>query len=339
MVIFVKSFNRPYYLERCIRSIYLNIVGAELKIIVLDDGTQPKYLKKIQTIFPEVRIDKSPFYDSKTAQIRKFIDNDSPIGKLEIPTEFWLSSIRKENADHFILLEDDMWFTDPIDLNSIMKLIHNNNMQLLKFFHFGNKRLISGELTQLANGINSIKPKLLLENPFLFKQLIIHNRFKILSILGRMGLYDWHEKINYYTIYNVAGAIFSRDYYEYLWKGFSGLVDEDAQLIKAVEYYHKHKDKICYGVYTKDVLRTSFSSSATNMFQDVRLNVFTYNHLLNEAWFENRFEVMDGYPGDIAENQISGILQEHNHENASPAEWRKWSKRFSAHFEAVGHAI
>ena len=45
--IFIKSFNRPYYLDRCLQSIE-NFVEGDLWVKVLDDGTPEKYLKKIK---------------------------------------------------------------------------------------------------------------------------------------------------------------------------------------------------------------------------------------------------------------------------------------------------
>ena len=45
--IFIKSFNRPYYLDRCLQSIE-NFVEGDFWVKVLDDGTPEKYLKKIK---------------------------------------------------------------------------------------------------------------------------------------------------------------------------------------------------------------------------------------------------------------------------------------------------
>ena len=49
MRILIKSFYRPYLLERCLKSIYEKVKNAEdLEIIILDDGTPQKYLDKIK---------------------------------------------------------------------------------------------------------------------------------------------------------------------------------------------------------------------------------------------------------------------------------------------------
>jgi len=67
--IYIKSFNRPYYLERCIKSIYLNVIDQNLEIIVLDDGTNPKYLSLIKEKYPNVLIKESPFFEEKVKKI------------------------------------------------------------------------------------------------------------------------------------------------------------------------------------------------------------------------------------------------------------------------------
>ena len=62
MDLLIKSFNRPYYLDRCIQSIYLNIHDNNFNIIVLDDGTPKKYLDKLLEKFPSITILKSDLY-------------------------------------------------------------------------------------------------------------------------------------------------------------------------------------------------------------------------------------------------------------------------------------
>ena len=47
MDIYIKSFNRPFLLHRCIASIFTFLQGFDANIIVLDDGTPQKYLVKI----------------------------------------------------------------------------------------------------------------------------------------------------------------------------------------------------------------------------------------------------------------------------------------------------
>ena len=47
--ILIKSFNRAFYLDRCLKSIKTYIIG-NYKVTILDDGTPQKYLDKIQEL-------------------------------------------------------------------------------------------------------------------------------------------------------------------------------------------------------------------------------------------------------------------------------------------------
>lgn len=334
MNIFIKSFNRPYYLERCIQSVLQNVVDDKLSIIVLDDGTNPRYLAKIQDKYPNVIIRLSPFYSEKASKIERFISDGIKIKEMEIPTQFWLSSIMECKDKYFLLLEDDFWLTEKMDLNTTIRLMDSNNLCLLKLFCFGNHKLVSGKLLKLSDQINEIIPQLPVNNEFIFKKFVLGNSLKIWSLLSRLNIHN-NSVVKYYTIYNVAGAIFSKEYYVQLWKDFSGVVNEDEQLIKALHFFNKNK-KVKYGVVNKDVVGTSFSSSATNMFPDINFNPFTYNNILNEAWFNGKFDSMSGYPKDFNSRDIVSILQDNNEKLASVPEWEKWVNRFQNQYREIG---
>jgi len=257
---------------------------------------------------------------------------------MEIPTQFWLSSIKECTDEYFLLLEDDIWFSDKVDIDKTLTIMAASNMCMLKLFYLNNKNLVSGKSISLSDEINKIEPKLITKSPFLFEHLILKNRFKLLSILYRLGLYKIDNKTKYYTIYNVAGVVFSKRYYSYLWNNYKGKVNEDEQLLKAVSYLNKEK-YISYGAFSKDVIKTSFTSSATNMFEGIDLNAFTYNHILNEAWLNGELDAMSGYPNDILESDIEKVLEKKGHPLASVSEWKKWVGRFKEQYRSVGHAI
>lgn len=337
MNVFIKSFNRPYYLDRCIQSILLNVIDDNLSIIVLDDGTNPKYLKKIKENYPSVDIKLSPFYQEKVQKIENFILNGVALNEMEIPTQFWLSSIQENEEEYFIILEDDMWVSKKIDVCSIVKLMDLNNMCLLKLFYLGNTRLISGKITELSSQINEIKPSFLTRNEYLFEKILLKNPFKLWSILHHFKVKNLY-KINYYTVYSVAGAIFSKKYYSHLWKDFSGTVNEHSQLVKALNFYNIEKNAT-YGVVKKDLIKTTFSSSATNMFANIDFNPFIYNNILNEEWYNEKLNSMDTFPNDISSKRIAEILQSKNEKLASVTNWNKWVDRFKNQYREVGFEL
>ena len=91
MDILIKSFNRPYYLEKCLQSIFEFVHGYD-KIIVLDDGTPQCYLDKIQSTFPQVSIQKSETYLKKS----KAIKAGKSLPDSKIPIDFWIKSATKD---------------------------------------------------------------------------------------------------------------------------------------------------------------------------------------------------------------------------------------------------
>ena len=62
VTILIKSFNRSYYLDRCLQSIARHVKG-DYQIIVLDDGTPKKYLSRLTEKHPHITIKDFSFYD------------------------------------------------------------------------------------------------------------------------------------------------------------------------------------------------------------------------------------------------------------------------------------
>jgi len=77
MDIIIKSYNRPYYLHRCLQSIKENVLG-NYKVIIVDDGTPQKYLDKISSLY-EVEIFKTENYEKKSFNIGNNLINDGLI--------------------------------------------------------------------------------------------------------------------------------------------------------------------------------------------------------------------------------------------------------------------
>ena len=110
MDILIKSFNRPYYLDRCLYSIQKFGINFKGNIYIMDDGTPKPFLDKIQKKYPTVKILKSEFYEEKA----RLISNAEPINNVKIPIDLWISSASIA-SEYFLLLEDDIWFTKPFD--------------------------------------------------------------------------------------------------------------------------------------------------------------------------------------------------------------------------------
>ena len=154
MDILIKSFNRPYYLDRCLQSIYMNCLGSDFKIKILDDGTPEQYLLKIKHKFPEVILLKSNFYELKSKSCNLGLKPEI----MDIPIDFWIESAAKA-SDYLLIIEDDIWFTEKVDLDKIGTDMIQNKSVFTKLFWLGNPKLIQSKLSNQIGSLTFYKPK------------------------------------------------------------------------------------------------------------------------------------------------------------------------------------
>jgi len=120
--ILIKSFFRPYLLDRCLYSIIKNVTG-DYHIVVLDDGTPDEYINKIKEKYPQIQIVNSFYRKEKIEKIEKHLSGDKKYYDVRIPSSLWWDEINN-SSDFLIFTEDDVWFTKPFNLK-----IHEGFMQ------------------------------------------------------------------------------------------------------------------------------------------------------------------------------------------------------------------
>jgi hypothetical protein len=337
MDILIKSFNRPYYLDRCIQSIVLNSQNSEYKIVVLDDGTPQKYLDKLVGKYPEIKILKSDLYVEKSNAIA----NDLPNVNSKIPIDLWLNSA-KNASNYFLLIEDDFWFTEPFNLKKFRLNLEADKIKMLKLCWLGNPKLLPENSNSPNNLYASYSPNLYTENPFLFHLIFRIDRFKIRKILTYFKIYSKDRFFKYYTIYATSGAIFKKKYFLNLWKNHKNSVDERLQLLNAVTFINKKKKNSNFGYSNNELMKTGFLSSASNQnkaFKNITIDMFAFNKIINEAWFNNDFDAMDNYPNDLNSHKIETLLIKSNNPLAQVLEWKKWVQAFKNQYIAFGCKI
>lgn len=336
MDIFIKSFNRPYCLDRCIYSIQKYVTNNNYNIIVLDDGTPEKYLTKISKKYSGISFLTSKKYSEKV----NAIENDAKNISSEIPIDLWLNAA-KNGSDYFLLLEDDIWLTDYINLDELHVSLKENKLQLLKLFWLGNPKLISDKTIKNESKYSIYEPKLYTKHPFLYRCIFVLNRFEIRRVLKFLGIYSDQKSLNYYAIYSVAGTIFNKNYFLSLWKNHTNTVSEKLQLHNAIKFLKNNKE-VNFGRTHKEIVKTSFSSAATNQhknYENVTIDMFAFNKVINESWFKNEFEIANDFPKDLNPATIYKILQERQHPNAQPEEWKKWTQSFKSQYTSFGCVI
>lgn len=332
--ILIKSFNRPYYLDRCLYSIH-KLVSGDYKITILDDGTPERYLEKIKEKYPLVNIIKSKSYTEKNKAIEENLATGKEINGFQIPIDMWKEAV-KNASDYFIMTEDDVWFTEKIDVNELLEKSKKHQISLLKLGWLGNyfeDQWVN--IKSIDNGINSVLPKeLFLSNP-LIMNLFFYNKFKLFSIGYKLGFFDNHTKRKYWALNSILMGFWQKDYWLYIWKDAQDKVDEKQQLRNASIYYKKHqKNPNFVARLNQEAMKTTFQSSATNSYHkygfDFDMNLF--NHLLNEAWYQDDFDAMQNFPRDFSLDYIKPFITE----KIKIEEYIKWVEQFRNQYKKLG---
>jgi glycosyltransferase involved in cell wall biosynthesis len=329
MDILIKSFNRPYYLDRCLRSIYQHVQG-EFTIKILDDGTPDIYLAKIQADFPDVQLYRSPGYARKATAIERHLRGEERYAIREIPADFWCSMV-EQTSRYFLLTEDDIWLTRPVDTAEMETTMAAQNMVLLKLTWQGNPYMIAGEKKRASATIEQVIPAI-----SRYEQVVFLNKYKVRSVLYRLGFFRnlMKYQVKFYTLYSVAAACFEKDYWLSLWQGVENVVLEETQLGRAYAWFATHRST--YGKLLDESTQTSYISSTANSFQEISFDMFRFNHCLNEAWLEGKLNVQEGYPKDFSVSYLKQFLGTGPESEQLYQDWLSWIERFKAGYRKVG---
>lgn len=334
--ILIKSFNRPYYLDRCLYSIQ-HFVSGDYKITILDDGTPEKYLQKIQEKYPNVNIIKSKSYTEKNKAIAENLATGKEINGFQIPTDMWINAV-KNASEYFIMTEDDVWITQPIDANNLREIMEAKKMALIKIGWISNRE-IKSKTTLLPNTeIIIIKPNIFTAPAFIM-DCFFENKFKLYSILRRLNIVDANTKNEYWVMNSMLIGFFNKNYWLNLWNNINGKVNEQLLLKNAIQWYRKNKNNpYNFGKLEHLKMNTTFVSSATNSYHKygVDCDINRFNHIINEAWYNDKFDSLNSFPKDISEEHYITFLNEANHPKCSVEAWKKWAEKFKEQYRKQG---
>ena len=332
--IFIKSFNRPFYLDRCLQSIE-SFVEGDFCVKVLDDGTPETYLSKIKEKHPKIEIIKSENYQNKVAAIAENLKTGKEIDGFSIPTDLWYSAA-KNASEYFIMTEDDVWFTQKINVNALQETCNQNKISLLKLGWLGNNKDDEWTvISEISEVINRVHPKDLLLFPEFINDLFFYNKFKFFTILYKLGVVDNTTKRKYWALNSILMGFWEKEYWLHIWKDAKGKVDEKQQLRNASNFYKKNRNNPNFlAKLNSEVMKTTFQSSATNSYHqygdDFDVNYF--NHLINEAWFNDFFDEMQNFPKDFSLEYFEKFLDQ---KIDKPA-FRNWVSTFKNQYKNLG---
>lgn len=332
--IFIKSFNRPFYLERCISSIE-KFVSGDFRIKVLDDGTPEKYLDKIRKKYPNVEILLSDNYHRKIKAIEENLASGKAVNGFEIPTKFWFENVKK-GSDYVIVTEDDVWFTNPVNLDELSDQAKKYDINLLKLGWLGNESEREDlNLKSISETVESAQPKGLLFFSKRWMHAFFYNDFKFYTILYKLGKVDNITQRKYWALNSILMGFFNKKYWLEIWKEMDGKVDEKKQLINASLFYKNHRNNPNFISRLKtEAMKTTFQSSATNSYHEYGFDfdVNRFNHLINEAWWKGDFDPLENFPKDFSQNYYQAFVSE----KINFAEFEKWVDQFRRQYENMG---
>lgn len=332
--IFIKSFNRPFYLDRCIASIE-KYVSGDFRIKVLDDGTPEEYLNKIKNKYQNVEILLSDNYPKKIKAIEENLRSGKPVNGFEIPTKFWYDNV-KNASDYVIVTEDDVWFTHPINVDELSNHAKTLDINLIKLGWLGNESERNDLIiNSISDNLESAKPKKLLLFSEKLMEAFFYNHYKFYTILYKLKRVNHYTQLKYWAINSILMGFYKKEYWLEIWKNMDGKVDEKRQLINAALFYKKNKNNPNFISKLKlEAMKTTFQSSATNSYHEYGFNfdVNRFNHLINEAWLKDEFDAMENFPKDFSINYFKKFVQG----KINFGEYEKWVNKFRQQYENMG---
>ena len=335
--IFIKSFNRPFYLDRCISSIN-QYVSGDFRIKVLDDGTPEQYLDKIRKKHPNVEILLSDNYEKKTKAIEENLISGKAVNGFEIPTKFWYDNV-KNASEYIVVTEDDVWFTNAININELSNQAKTLDINLIKLGWLGNESERNDLIIDsISDNLESAQPKPLPYFPKKLMEAFFYNQYKFFTILYKLGQVDNLTQRKYWALNSILMGFFNKEYWLKIWEGMNGKVDEKRQLINAALFYKKNKNNPNFISKLKlEAMKTTFQSSATNSYHEYGFDfdVNRFNHLINEAWFKDEFDSMENFPKDFSLDYFRIFVGE----KINFSDFEKWTNQFKLQYKNLGSNV
>ena len=284
MNIYIKTFNRPFYLERCIKSVLFNVSNYD-EIIILDDGTQAEYKEKIIQLFPQIKWVTNA--DGAKYELVRSGNNQKAKELYGDPASFWLKEVMKDPNDYFLLIEDDTWFVNMLDLNHFEDVLIKENSVICKLWW--------GEYNAE------------------FEDAYISRKYKLWNDLSIHFINPSIQRVeDVYKIYIVAMAIFRKDYYENALRKVNHFADETTQITEALAFFN-NKHEVSYCKTNERFVYQGWATSVRHddaITVDVGINSFDFVDILNEAWFNNRIDVLANYPLDFDMDYLVNLFKE-----------------------------
>lgn len=344
MDIMIRTMNRPYCLDRCLRSLQKRVSGVG-RIVVVDDGTPQPYIDELVTRWPDIHVEKSPNWEVKSE-----LCATGGLGRQQmfetarqLPVGSWIR-VARTLSDPFMLLEDDLWFVQDLDLDELESTMHRERLAMARLGTFGQSRTFPSP-SPLAGplGLEESHPRYLeWSRRFRPARTVFATKpsggrssrlaWKYARRLGAVGPDHWYHL---WGIFSDSGSAFDKQYWLNVWNEDDSEVNESVQLDAALTWASEHPDAR-FARFTQDRVRTTYVSCATGRrWPDIGCDMYVFNRVMNEAWLRGEFDAELDLESEYDADSIVERLREADDENCAPEAWQEWNRRMVAQYSGI----
>ena len=311
--IYIKCHSRAAYLDRCIRSIKLN-VARHGPIVLLNDGIADRYLDRLTGLHPDIQVRPS----------LKVTDPPADPAALESPkydpAKFWAGELAGDANDYLMLLEEDTWLSRSFDLQLILRNLAPNGAVMLRFCW--------NNMARLAAGGETIFQAVLSDD------LVI--RYYSPTI---------NHPSEAYKVFAFANGIYRRDYWLHCYADAVHWTAERDILKRALIYLQQRQaagQPVRFCDFGREAARTSFYStgridSGGNGVAR-KIDHRACNAALDDAWLAGALDPMADYPEDFSDavrlTAFRGRLTQQQID-----EWAEWRADYVGMYRRMGADI
>ena len=326
--VIIKSSRRPWALDRLLRSLDKFLVSRNpVKIYCVDDRTDQRYLTELTRRYPNV--------DFSTRATWK--ENDRALGTLPY-VEAWQRAVAQSQAEYVLVLEDDQWLCEPLNLDDCTHFMSSSGAWSLVLTEDAS-RLKSAKLFPSPKpNFGFYLPTILersIEKPFSLTRffldfitsdrLIIQKAHGLLSTLIPQATGKQWQSIA--QINPMCGAIFLKSHWSHLWGGRIPRINENIMIGRALRLLrHDLKPKQKLAIGSKKLFETTYLSSVSlTLGTDVDWDKF--NRAWSNAWLEGGLR-SPRRAGDWDFAVLHGIIQK-EHGQVGAEAYEKWCSDFA----------
>jgi len=346
MDIVIRALNRPYCLDRVLRSLERHVSGVG-KITVVDDGTPQPLLDEITRRWPDLVILKSDNWEVKSglcAAQGLGRQLTFEIARL-LPVPGWIEAVH-QSSDHFMLLEDDLWFTRDVDLDAVSATMTAQRLAMVRLSSFGQTRTFPNPepLPSVGNlGLEQSRPEWLDRSR---KSSLARNVYAVRAGDTPLDRFTWRtarraklvsrdHRYHLWGVFADSGAMFTQEYWHAIWDPEERAVDENLQLTRAYAWACDHPEAQ-FARFAEGVLGTTYGSCATGRrWPEMGCDMYVFNSLMNAAWLAGELDDAMDSNDDFPDELVVGILDRAQHPDCPTDAWRAWHERMLGVYTAI----